>query len=227
MKFVTGYISLIIQIVILPLLILYGQRVQPNGSDYMMGNLANDFQVNGPDSLTNIHTFYSDVAYHNSGSFIIVWDDNRNGDMSYAINKSSDGKNWITSDADFTLYDSFGREYFLFGSEINMFYSTLTDIEETHSNILNYSLSQNYPNPFNPSTTIKYQIPSNVKGETSNTKLIIYDILGREIATLVNEEQQAGSYEVQFDAGSLTSGIYLYRLQSGSFAESRKMILMK
>ncbi|NOX64303.1 MAG: T9SS type A sorting domain-containing protein, partial [Chlorobi bacterium] len=78
------------------------------------------------------------------------------------------------------------------------------------------------------------QIPSNlptgkagVKGETSNTKLIIYDILGREVATLVNEKQQAGSYEVQFNASNLTSGIYFYRLQSGSFAESRKMILMK
>jgi len=103
-----------------------------------------------------------------------------------------------------------------------------TDIKTDNSNIATkFSLSQNYPNPFNPSTTIKYSIPSNAKRETANTKLIVFDILGREVATLVNKEQKAGNYEVQFDASNLTSGIYFYRLQSGSFVESRKMILIK
>ncbi|MEN8194172.1 MAG: T9SS type A sorting domain-containing protein, partial [Bacteroidota bacterium] len=81
--------------------------------------------------------------------------------------------------------------------------------------------------PFNPCTTIKYQIPSNVKGETSNVKLIVYDVLGREVAMLVNKEQKPGSYEVVFDARNLTSGVYYYQLRSDSFYKTRKMILLK
>lgn len=85
-----------------------------------------------------------------------------------------------------------------------------------------FELSQNYPNPFNPSTKIKYQIA------TSNpVSLKIYDVLGNEVATLVNEIQSTGNYEVTFDASSLSSGTYFYRLQTGSLVESRKMILLK
>ncbi len=104
-----------------------------------------------------------------------------------------------------------------------------TDINDV-STIEEFKLSQNYPNPFNPSTTIKYSIPNVETRHASslrNVILKVYDILGREIATLVNKKQQAGSYEVQFDASSLTSGIYLYKLRSGSFVESKKMILVK
>ena len=107
-------------------------------------------------------------------------------------------------------------------------YGIKTDIKNFNNNLpIKFSLSQNYPNPFNPSTTIKYSIPSNVKSETSNTKLVIFDILGREVATLVNKEQKPGNYEIQFEASGLTSGIYFYKLQSGSFVASRKMILLK
>jgi len=92
-----------------------------------------------------------------------------------------------------------------------------------------YSLSQNYPNPFNPSTKIKYTIPSiTLSGvEESFVTLKIFDVLGNEIATLVNEEQPAGSYEVNFSATDLTSGIYFYKLQAGSFVETKKMILIR
>ncbi|VAX27567.1 alpha-L-arabinofuranosidase [hydrothermal vent metagenome] len=90
-----------------------------------------------------------------------------------------------------------------------------------------FELMQNYPNPFNPSTTIKYAIPSNVKREMSNVKLVVYDILGREVATLVNETQQPGSYEVLFNTSDLTSGIYFYRLETGNFAETKKMTLLR
>ena len=85
-----------------------------------------------------------------------------------------------------------------------------------------FELSQNYPNPFNPSTKIKYQIA------TSNpVSLKVYDVLGNEVTTLVNEIQSAGNYEVTFDASSLSSGTYFYKLQTGSFVETKKMILMK
>ncbi len=89
---------------------------------------------------------------------------------------------------------------------------------------LRFSLKQNYPNPFNPTTTIKYDIP-----KAEHVILKVYDILGREVETLVNKEQQAGNYDVQFAIGSrqLASGVYLYRLQAGSFVQVRKMILLK
>ena len=90
-----------------------------------------------------------------------------------------------------------------------------------------FSLFQNYPNPFNPTTTIKYDIPGDVKRETKNVKLIVYDVLGREVAMLVNEKQAPGNYEVTFDASGLPSGIYFYKLTAGSFSDVKKMILMK
>jgi hypothetical protein len=86
----------------------------------------------------------------------------------------------------------------------------------------NFSLSQNYPNPFNPSTTIAFDIPI-----TSYTKLIVYDLLGREIETLVNEELKAGSYKVNFNADRLSSGVYYYKLESGDFRQTRRMVVLK
>jgi hypothetical protein len=85
-----------------------------------------------------------------------------------------------------------------------------------------YKLHQNYPNPFNPLTTIKYQIP-----ELSFIILKVYDVLGNEVATLVNSERSTGNYEIEYNASDLSSGIYFYRLQAGSFIETKKMILLK
>ncbi len=87
---------------------------------------------------------------------------------------------------------------------------------------ITYELSNNFPNPFNPSTTIRYQIP-----QDGIVTLKIYDILGSEVATLVNEEKLAGKYEVNFNASSLASGVYIYKIQAGSFINSKKMILLK
>jgi hypothetical protein len=85
-----------------------------------------------------------------------------------------------------------------------------------------YTLSQNYPNPFNPLTKIKYSIP-----QSSNIVIKVFDILGNEIETLVNEEKQAGTYEITWNAAGLTSGVYFYHLKVGDFVETKKMILMK
>jgi hypothetical protein len=85
-----------------------------------------------------------------------------------------------------------------------------------------FLLEQNYPNPFNPSTTIRYQLPV-----ASEVKLEVYDVLGKKIATLVNERQSAGSYQVVWNASGLSSGTYFYRLQAGSFVETKKMIMVK
>jgi hypothetical protein len=85
-----------------------------------------------------------------------------------------------------------------------------------------YSLEQNYPNPFNPSTKIQYSIPN-----TSNVIISVFDILGNKIETLVNEEKQAGTYEITWFAEGLPSGVYFYQMQAGFFIETKKMLLMK
>lgn len=94
--------------------------------------------------------------------------------------------------------------------------------QEDDSVPLTYSLDQNYPNPFNPSTTIKFAIP-----QQSNVTLKIYNMLGQEVATLVNEQMTAGNYTVNFDASNLSSGIYLYSIKAGQFNVTKKMMLIK
>jgi hypothetical protein len=89
-----------------------------------------------------------------------------------------------------------------------------------------FSLQQNYPNPFNPVTTIKYSIPSVGTG-FSLSILKVYDILGSEVATLVNEKQSAGNYEVQFDGSKLASGVYFYKLNNGNHSLVRKLLILK
>jgi hypothetical protein len=90
-------------------------------------------------------------------------------------------------------------------------------------------LEQNYPNPFNPTTRIKYTVPASLNRSKRGTliTLKIYDVLCKEILTLVNEVQPAGEYEVIFDAKRLPSGIYYYRLQTGYFIQTREMLLLK
>jgi len=100
--------------------------------------------------------------------------------------------------------------------------SVLTDIQDKNNVIESFLLSNNFPNPFNPNTTIVYYLPI-----SSEVKLKVYDVLGNEIATLINEEKSAGTYEVNFDAGNLASGIYVYKLQAGGFLETKKMVLLK
>jgi hypothetical protein len=83
-------------------------------------------------------------------------------------------------------------------------------------------LLQDYPNPFNPSTTIKFELP-----KSSDVRLSVYDMLGREVSVLVNERRDAGVYEVKFDASELASGVYLYTLQAGDSVQSRKLLVLR
>jgi hypothetical protein len=101
-------------------------------------------------------------------------------------------------------------------------FNAVSDVEEDDVKLSDFNLAQNYPNPFNPSTSIKYAI--------SNTQFVtlkIYDIIGNEVATLVNEYKPAGSYELNFNASKLSSGVYLYSLQAGDYFQTRKMTLIK
>ncbi len=106
---------------------------------------------------------------------------------------------------------------------------TFVGVEEELTTPKEFVLYQNYPNPFNPSTTIKYSIPQQTVGNENfrSVHLIVYDILGRELTTLVNEEKPAGTYEVKWNAADLPSGVYFYQLKVGSFTATKKLLLLK
>ena len=100
--------------------------------------------------------------------------------------------------------------------------NNITEVTLPPNVISKFSLKQNYPNPFNPETYISYQLAN-----TSNVKLSVFDLNGRQIILLVNQQQKAGSYTVKFDAGILASGFYFYKLETENFSETRKMLLVK
>jgi hypothetical protein len=106
--------------------------------------------------------------------------------------------------------------------DFNGDFSYSNEINTEVTSPVKYALEQNYPNPFNPSTTIKYSIP-----EDGFVKLAVYNMLGEEIISLVNNVQKAGRYEVTFDASNLASGVYLYRLEAQKYSSIKKMILIK
>jgi photosystem II stability/assembly factor-like uncharacterized protein len=150
------------------------------------------------------------------------------GDEEGEIKKSADGGlTWVNQSTGvnirlnsiFFLDESTGWAVGENGTILStLFGSSVEEFEKPNK----YLLYQNYPNPFNPVTTITYQIP-----QTEFVSLKVYDILGREVATLVNEEKPAGSFEVQFTGNGLTSGIYFYQINAGEHSETNKMILMK
>ena len=143
------------------------------------------------------------LAANTSHTFVPVWTDLTNTELKVLVDIGNDGT------IDDTLYLS----------------NQVTGTADDQGSLLtpnSYNLAQNYPNPFNPSTKISWQSPV-----SSHQTLKVYDVLGNEVATLVNEYREAGRYEVTFDASNLASGMYLYRLQAGSFVETKKMILIK
>jgi hypothetical protein len=99
---------------------------------------------------------------------------------------------------------------------------TVTTVENSQQLPTEYVLHQNYPNPFNPSTKIEFKIP-----DAGLVNLKVYDLLGREVITLVDEDLQAGNYNINYDASGLASGIYFYTLQAGEFISTKKMIYLK
>jgi photosystem II stability/assembly factor-like uncharacterized protein len=106
---------------------------------------------------------------------------------------------------------------------ISRYNETVTGITHNENEVpSSYSLSQNYPNPFNPSTKITYQLP-----KSENVRVTVFDLLGREVAVLVNEFKTAGTYNIEFNASQLSSGVYLYRIDAGEFKDVKKMVLVK
>lgn len=105
----------------------------------------------------------------------------------------------------------------------------VTSLEEPVQLQMDFNLYQNYPNPFNPETTIKYRIGNGDREDFSiyNVSIKVYDLLGREAATLVNENKPAGVYYITFNASALVSGFYFYTLKTGNYSQTRKMLLIK
>lgn len=100
---------------------------------------------------------------------------------------------------------------------------TMVGVEPVNNNVPEkFTLYQNYPNPFNPNTTINFDLAKN-----TNAKIILFDILGREVITLVDEYMKAGSYKYEFDGSSIASGVYFYKIIAGDFIDTKKMTLVK
>jgi hypothetical protein len=157
------------------------------------------WQANGsPVSVAVSDQMNSRIALPSAGSGIVVWEDLRNNALSGAD---------------------------IYSSRINS-HGTLTDVE-IESAPGEFVLGQNYPNPFNPTTDIRYQLPASGSGQTFNVRLVVYDLLGRQVRVLVDDKEGPGRYEVKLDASGLASGVYFYRLSSGAFSETRKMIAVK
>lgn len=151
--------------------------------------------------IEELRQYWDGVNWENDWKNTYDYDGNNN--MIEMIEQDWDGSNWVNL--------------------VKIVYSYIpTGVEQLTAGIKVYSLSNNYPNPFNPTTKIKYQIP-----ELSIVTIKVYDVLGNDIASLVNEEKFTGNYEVEFNASNLTSGIYFYQLKAGDFVETKKMVLMK
>ncbi len=132
---------------------------------------------------------------------------------------------WMTREGHRAEVDGVQKDgQFVDATAISLTYvvNTPTAVRDSHSRPETFALEQNYPNPFNPSTMITYGIQ-----RTSNVTLKVYDMLGREVRTLVNEVKEPGRYQVQFDAKGLPSGVYFYRLAAGNQLETKKLVLTK
>ncbi|GAB4127434.1 MAG: hypothetical protein Fur0015_01030 [Ignavibacteriales bacterium] len=109
------------------------------------------------------------------------------------------------------------------GDVYGRFINPLTDVENQNNLIPEkFKLFQNYPNPFNPTTKIEFSIPSD-----NNVEIKVFNVLGMEVATLLNEKRQAGKHSVEFNASNLSSGVYFYKIISGNYSEIKKMILLR
>ncbi len=138
----------------------------------------------------------------------------------------SAGLTWQTRDINWAIYDVDNAELWSAGNWTNDNSSiqgrVLTPVKDPPAAPVKFNLYQNYPNPFNPSTTIKYSVPS-----MSQVNIKIFDVTGREVKTLVNDQKPAGTYTARFNASGLASGLYLYRIICGNFTDVKKMMLLK
>jgi hypothetical protein len=136
----------------------------------------------------------------------------------------------VSSNTGFSANSNIGQNFiglssnsgFVLGSGFFYGVNLILSVDKEEGLPTEFNLEQNYPNPFNPSTTIKFSIPN-----PEHVVLKIYDVVGSEVATLVNQQMDAGNYSLTFDASQLASGVYIYRISAGSFISIKKMMLVK
>jgi ligand-binding sensor domain-containing protein len=191
------------------------------GGVYISSDNGNNWTLSLNDPwVTSILTIGSNIFVGSFGNGI--WRSTNYGNTWSQIN---DG---FGSGAYYVLSLGLDNQYIFAGTSASSIWrrplsQVVTDTqEETNLQPKEFSLSQNYPNPFNPSTTIYFSVQS-----SEFVTLKVFDVLGNEAATLVNEEKPAGVYEVEFNASGLSSGIYFYKIQTSSFVETKKMILLR
>jgi hypothetical protein len=183
---------------------------------------SNNIYVTGNSRSLTTNEDFSTVKYNNNGieQWNVMYNGSSNGD---------DFASAIITDQFYNVYITGSSFESGISEQITILkYSQPIGIIPVSSQIpAQFSLSQNYPNPFNPATKIKFDIPASVETTQWVVSLKIHDILGREVAVLVNEQLRPGSYEVDWDASAFPSGVYFYTITSGSFKESKKMVLLK
>jgi len=186
-------------------------------------------------SMSNV--YLNDIVFVNSNTGYCVGYTNGPGN-GVVLKTTNSGVNWNTQNSNtchqlYTVFFTDANSGYMGGYTGTILKTTDGGGILTSSGSINitlpkeFHLSQNYPNPFNPSTRIRFEVPL-IKGDLGGfVKLTIYDILGQEIATLVNESLKPGSYEVEFNGSNFPSGIYYYKLTAGNFSETRKMVMIK
>jgi len=207
--------------------------------DYFMSDPASGYSIDNlaPAVPAGI------IAIGHEDRVEIAWDDNEDKDFQfYAIYRSTDSEfnpDTMNTATYTTIESSFddasvelGKTYYYSIVAVDFsgnkseysenIFALVTDIASDMEIPTVYELGQNYPNPFNPSTVIKFSLP-----ESGLVTLKVFNILGQEIMTLVNEVRAVGNYEVSFDASNLTTGMYVYRIESGEFTATKKMMLVK
>jgi len=164
-----------------------------------------DMYIVGNVGVTDTTTVYTIINRNNSARL-------------FTITADSNGELWVCIGTD-SGYESTTTLYY---NKITLTFNSITGIDNNKKIPTEYLLYQNYPNPFNPTTTINYSIP-----KQSKVTIKIFNVLGREVATLVNDEKPSGYHKVEFDGSKLTSGIYFYRMQADDFVDTKKLIVIK
>ena len=185
-------------------------------------DFGNSFQVinNG---LPTRYSYMHDIAFDSEDNIYLATDDGMYKSKDNGASWSMiDGSN-ISKNINALAFNNEGLLYAgTFNSGVYKSVETLTNVDANTNFTTNFFLSQNYPNPFNPSTNINYSLSA-----TSHVVLKVYDILGREVAKLVNEEKHSGNYKIIFNGSNLSSGVYFYRIQAGNFTVTKKFVLLK
>ena len=183
----------------------------------MQRNITNDENGN---QILQLDELWNGSGWENSIRRFYAFDN-----LNYILTANCElwnGTQWYLDDGDFWIMNPDGFIRFFYMNNVSIYYKTTGIKDDINSEPVSFILYQNYPNPFNSTTTIKYIIP--YSGDVS---LKVFDLLGNEVAILIDGYQESGSYEKSFNADNLSSGIYFYQLNANDFTSTKKLILLK